>query len=353
MNRLFLFFMLWGSANVLAQTNLIPNPSFEQIDIGLAASQWSNSRAAFNDTIQHWFSPTDGSPDIYINNHSTDWIQNAQGLGLDFARTGQTMLGITTFVPPYGKKVHKREYISVKLLNTVKQGKSYQLVFWVKNPKKAFTSSHFGVYFSNNISYVPTERELNVVPQFKIDTILNALTWTKIVYEFTANEDFKYLTLGNFQPDADIQYHWQVKKPSHLAYYYIDDILLTEIETLAVEPITFEMGKNFVLQNIHFEYDKAILMQHSLPELNKLLKYLKANPNYCLDIQGHTDSDGTPTYNLQLSQARAEAVAQFFINNGIAKERLTFQGFGENQPITENTSESGKKLNRRVEFMIK
>jgi outer membrane protein OmpA-like peptidoglycan-associated protein len=106
------------------------------------------------------------------------------------------------------------------------------------------------------------------------------------------------------------------------------------------------------LRNIHFEYDKAILKSSSFAELNKLLIYLLKNPNHTLDIFGHTDHDGSEIYNLQLSQARAEAVAKFLIQKGISVQRLSFKGFGESQPIAKNTSENGKQLNRRVEFLI-
>ena len=93
-------------------------------------------------------------------------------------------------------------------------------------------------------------------------------------------------------------------------------------------------------------------MASSFPELNKLFTYLNENPNYTLDIFGHTDHDGSELYNLQLSQDRAEAVAQFFIKKGILAKRLNFKGFGETQPIAENASKNGKHLNRRVEFII-
>jgi outer membrane protein OmpA-like peptidoglycan-associated protein len=344
------FFAFLLTTTTFAQENLIPNPSFEKHTTNL--SQWSNNRIAFNENINHWFSPTEGSPDIYLNNQSTDWMHNAQGLGLDETSFGKTMIGITTYVPAYSKKVHKREYISVHLKKSIKTGNRYRLEFWIKNPKKAFASSHIGILMTEDSLYIQTEKVINTIPQFEIDSILNAPKWRKIVYEFTATESFNYLTIGSFAPKDSIDHIWRVKRPSQFAYYYIDNISLIELEKTEIPSTVFTIGQNFSLQNIHFEYDKAVLMASSFPELNKLFTYLNENPNYTLDIFGHTDHDGSELYNLQLSQDRAEAVAQFFIKKGILAKRLNFKGFGETQPIAENASKNGKHLNRRVEFII-
>ena len=350
MKIIFQFLALLLVNSVVAQENLIPNASFEQAQTN--SSQWSNSRDEFNENISNWFSPTEGSPDIYLNNQSTDWMYNAQGLGLDNTRFGQTMIGITTFVPTYSTKVHKREYISIKLNQTLKVNRRYKLAFWIKNPKKAFASSHFGILLTKDSFYIKTERVVNAHPQFQIDTILYAPKWTKITYEFTAIENLRYLTIGSFASKDSIDYTWQVKRPSQFAYYYIDELSLIEIKKVETVEKVFALGKSFSLQNIHFEYDKAVLMASSFPELNKLFAYLNEYPNYTLDIFGHTDHDGSEKYNLQLSQARAEAVAQFLIEKGISAKRLSYQGFGESQPVAENSSDNGKQLNRRVEFVI-
>ena len=350
MRTVLILFAFLLATTIFAQENLVPNASFEKQLTNL--SQWSNSRTQFNENIHNWFSPTEGSPDIYLNNQSTDWIHNAQGLGLDETRFGKTMIGITTYVPAYSKKVHKREYISIQLREDIQTGHQYRLEFWIKNPKKALASSHIGVLMNNDRFYIKTEKRLNAIPQFEIDSILHATQWKKVIYEFTATQNFKYLTIGNFAPNDSIDYTWKVKRPSSFAYYYIDNVSLIQLKPTTTSLNDFVIGQNFSLRNIHFEYDKAILKSSSFAELNKLLIYLLKNPNHTLDIFGHTDHDGSEIYNLQLSQARAEAVAKFLIQKGISVQRLSFKGFGESQPIAKNTSENGKQLNRRVEFMI-
>lgn len=350
MKIVFQFLAILLVTSTFAQKNLVPNASFEAYSA--ASSQWSNSKDEFNERIERWFSPTEGSPDIYLNNQSTDWMYNAQGLGLDDTKFGKAMVGITTFVPNYSTKVHKREYVSIQLNQTLQTDRRYRLEFWLKNPKKALASSHLGVLFTQNSFYVKTERVVNAVPQFEIDTILHASQWTKITYEFTPMENFDYLTIGSFAPKDSIDYTSQVKRPSQFAYYYIDEISLVEVEKVETTIKDFVIGEQFSLKNIHFEYDKAVLMSSSFPELNKLFDYLNNHPAYTLDIFGHTDHDGSEKYNLTLSKARAKAVAQFLMAKGIEGSRLSYEGFGESKPIAENLSEYGKQLNRRVEFII-
>ena len=69
-------------------------------------------------------------------------------------------------------------------------------------------------------------------------------------------------------------------------------------------------------------------------------------------VEGHTDSDGGETYNLDLSQSRAEAVVDHLVTRGIDRARLDPAGFGKRRPVADNDSEEGKSRNRRVEFLI-
>ena len=77
---------------------------------------------------------------------------------------------------------------------------------------------------------------------------------------------------------------------------------------------------------------------------------MKNNPQLGLQIEGHTDNVGNPTYNLTLSQRRANAVRQYFEEQGIEVERLKATGFGQEKPIADNKTATGKAKNRRVEL---
>ena len=71
-----------------------------------------------------------------------------------------------------------------------------------------------------------------------------------------------------------------------------------------------------------------------------------------VEVQGHTDSDGSATYNLQLSDSRAQSVMQYLVEAGVDAERLQAKGYGEVVPIADNETDEGKEKNRRVEFKI-
>ena len=78
----------------------------------------------------------------------------------------------------------------------------------------------------------------------------------------------------------------------------------------------------------------------------------KSDPDSRIMIGGHTDSQGGETYNMELSQHRAEAVRTFLVSHGVAADRITAQGFGLSQPIADNSSPEGRADNRRVEIVI-
>ncbi len=121
---------------------------------------------------------------------------------------------------------------------------------------------------------------------------------------------------------------------------------------LNVELIPIEIGQKVKLENIFFETDSFDLDKKSNSELQNVVSFLKENPTVKLTVEGHTDNVGSPSYNKNLSQKRAESVASFLIEKGIEKSRLKSLGFGESQPVATNETEEGRALNRRTELKI-
>ncbi len=113
-----------------------------------------------------------------------------------------------------------------------------------------------------------------------------------------------------------------------------------------------EKGRGIVVNNIHFEINKAHLRKESLNILDAILLQLKKQPSVKLEIRGHTDSSGTKAYNQKLSERRADAVMEYLIKGGISPSRLTSQGYGETKPIASNKTRAGRKKNRRTEFFV-
>ena len=104
------------------------------------------------------------------------------------------------------------------------------------------------------------------------------------------------------------------------------------------------------LYGIYFDTDKAVLKAESEGTLNQVLALLKGKPALRLEIGGHTDSQASDSYNLDLSRRRAQAVVKWLTDKGIASARLKAEGFGETRPVADNESAAGRALNRRVEI---
>ncbi len=104
------------------------------------------------------------------------------------------------------------------------------------------------------------------------------------------------------------------------------------------------------LYGIYFDTDKATLKAESAATLNQVLALLRGKPELRLAIAGHTDSQASDSYNLDLSKRRAQSVVKWLTDKGIAPDRLEAQGFGETQPVADNETSAGRALNRRVEI---
>ncbi|MFO7976790.1 MAG: OmpA family protein [Candidatus Hydrogenedentota bacterium] len=106
-----------------------------------------------------------------------------------------------------------------------------------------------------------------------------------------------------------------------------------------------------LLYGILFDYDKASLQKESLEQLEHVVTLLQDNPDLALEVQGHTDDQGSDDYNLELSQRRARTVRSFLLLFGIDEGRLTAKGYGETRPVAPNDGDENRAKNRRVELV--
>ncbi|MCP5286575.1 MAG: OmpA family protein [Burkholderiaceae bacterium] len=113
-----------------------------------------------------------------------------------------------------------------------------------------------------------------------------------------------------------------------------------------------DRGMLVTLGDVLFETGRATVKPAAQGELAKLVDYLKQHPERLVLIEGYTDSVGSESFNLTLSQKRADAVARALMAMGVAPSRIATTGYGESYPVADNASASDRALNRRVEVYI-
>lgn len=101
-----------------------------------------------------------------------------------------------------------------------------------------------------------------------------------------------------------------------------------------------------------FDFDKSNLKDAAKTNIANLAASMKNNPQTDIMVIGHTDDKGSDSYNLSLSERRAQAVKDFAVASGVSASRLRIVGKGESEPIADNTTEAGRAQNRRVEIVI-
>jgi uncharacterized protein (TIGR03382 family) len=108
-----------------------------------------------------------------------------------------------------------------------------------------------------------------------------------------------------------------------------------------------------ILEKVFFQNNRAAIQRRSHPLLRDVAQVLVAHPEIeHVRVEGHSDDKGNDTYNLELSQRRAEEVVAFLVKQGVAKERLEAVGYGETKPLVPNDNNRNRATNRRVEFNI-
>jgi len=173
-----------------------------------------------------------------------------------------------------------------------------------------------------------------------------------ITESFSDSENGEFLLVLPLRMD----YALNVNKENYL--FYSENINLTEFTDIdnpfivSIPLVRIREGAEIVLDNIFFEIDKYDLKEQSIVELEKLYKLLENNPEISILIKGHTDNTGQESYNFELSMRRAEAVYNYLVDKGISAKRLDYKGYGATVPISDNTSEEGRKLNRRTEVEV-
>jgi outer membrane protein OmpA-like peptidoglycan-associated protein len=128
----------------------------------------------------------------------------------------------------------------------------------------------------------------------------------------------------------------------------------TTVEVALVPSSVIITDTEVILKSIYFEYDKSNITAQGANELDKLVKVMKENPTMVIFVKSHTDSKGKGSYNLKLSEQRAQSTVQYLLSKGITKDRISGKGYGNTELKIKCTSctEEEDTQNRRSEFVI-
>jgi outer membrane protein OmpA-like peptidoglycan-associated protein len=158
---------------------------------------------------------------------------------------------------------------------------------------------------------------------------------------------------GGTSPDQNPNHTFETPGDYKVALTVTDSKGNTDRKDFSVtvtEKFVPTVEKPVILEGVNFQTNKAILLENAQRILDLVAASLIAHPDVKVEIGGHTDADGSDQYNLKLSDKRANAVQDYLIKKGVPAAQLTAKGYGETQPIADNTTPDGKAKNRRVEL---
>lgn len=135
-------------------------------------------------------------------------------------------------------------------------------------------------------------------------------------------------------------------------FFRIEEFFML-VGNMEINKYTESISSRMEFESIEFDVESAELKPAMFYDLDKVALFLLDNPDFKLRISGHTDSYGTPEYNLDLSKRRANAIMEYIVYFGnVPRARVEAEGYGSTMPIVEELTEQNRQLNRRVEFEL-
>jgi OmpA-OmpF porin, OOP family len=373
----FTLFLTFSMDTLIAQDstrNLLLNASFEY-------SQMKRPNFRFKDEIEFdslafgWTTQKKSSPDIIDSLFAYKFHEYSNLVAQRvIPHHGAKVAGLRLFGCEDNNFIDCREYLVQKLREPMKKDHYYRFELWTARLGHSFACQDLGVYFSDTLLRKDlnlTARKLN--PQIKCRAMpgKKAYYWYRLADTILADKDFQAIYIGSFVNDNGATVERIDPDFFRQSYYFVDDIKLIDLGPRKIRKpvktvkdssvvvvkkdstlLKVVENKPFIFKNLFFERGKADILPHSFVELDSIIQYLKIKDKLKIKIDGHTDSEDTPQFNQKLSERRAKAVADYFIQKGISKERITTEGFGETRHATHNDTKEARQLNRRVEVFL-
>jgi outer membrane protein OmpA-like peptidoglycan-associated protein/tetratricopeptide (TPR) repeat protein len=328
-----------------------------------------------------------GGTDIWVSDLGTD------GQPINATNLGNTINTTDDEQAPYYNTADKKLVYSSKglvgmggfdLFESFNSGKQWETPHNLGYP---FNSTKDDLYYypddkDDNLVYVSSDREseccLNILKVYYYAPLLTGLVIDcatdkplrdakvtlmdsiskQIIDSITLNRVAQY----SFKLSVKKTYILKLEKPGYFTKNIpIPAITTTKSDTLYNPTIceqSFQVNKPIVIKDIFYDFNKANLRLQSQIILNDLVNILLDNPKIKIELSSHTDSFGSDTYNMTLSQERAQACVDYIISKGISPDRIFAKGYGKTRPIQPNQfpdgrdNPAGRQQNRRTEFKV-
>ena len=329
-----------------SEQNLVVNPGFEYF------KNCPKDYGTLSKDVENIFAPTQGSTD-YFNSCSMKMTAASNFMGYQKPFEGEAYIGMYMYAPK-----DYREYVTLQLQDSLKQGQTYEISFFVSLAEKAeYAVSKFGILFTGKEMEIQTRRNIPVhlLKKRGLNTYTTAGNphyftdkdgWTQVKGEYMARGDEKFITIGNFESNIETPYVKKGKNLKKAAYYFIDHISVKESGSAV------RLDELYVLGDLKYDLNGYTVTNKRHPQLDQLVKLMQRDKKLVVSLYGHTDDVGSDKYNKALSSRRAKAVAAYLASKGISEQRIRWRGYGEFRPMAENTTEEGRLQNRRVEFIV-
>lgn len=361
--------------------NLVPNGSFEE-------NSGKTRRLGKINDAEGWTSPTGVSADLFSARAKGLEVQTPENVyGKEDPKDGDSYAGIIVY--SYNDK-ERRSYLTTKLNSPLKKGMRYKVKFYASLAELSkYSSNRLGVHFSKRDittnDKVPALIEETHVEHPK-EVIFNGMYgWDYVCGEYVANGGERYITIGNFTPNSEVD-NERNKKPRGLrgtqivaAYYYIDDISVhllgqdepcdcgyadqAQTKTATIfqrrPSITERMSVSDKINEygIYYRSERYDITIIGDQDLDAIAKLMKENPDIKVQINGHSDNfeyDNPDTRDISLK--RAEYIRSQLVNKGVDASRLPLKDMQNTKPsqyLAENDDQKTKDAkNRRVSFEL-
>jgi outer membrane protein OmpA-like peptidoglycan-associated protein len=265
---------------------------------------------------------------LFFSN-TASWAQKMTGFwqGMLFSSNDETVL-----IPIY---------LDVFVTNGLVDGK-----IRIENKESASVYPVVGKYANNELELVTLKAMWYYLPEFSLSPYIYSLKYNPQNGYLEGNTDKQDYRFIAYQSKGEIS----MSKTAYLPKDWLLRFSQELKDGISAPQIRKQELLNFTFEPIYFDYDQATIRTEYQTYLKELIRMVKSHSDLRIEITGHTDTDGSDAYNLDLSKRRSEALLLFFNQNGLAKDRVVISFKGEREPVDKSQTNEGKQRNRRVDF---